>query len=182
MSTTTPTVTISSDIARRFLLGRQGLWPGRRWHGRTGTLGAVRDLGSVQMDPLTVVARSHDLVLWNCVAGYRPEMLQHHLYVDRAFFDYGGVLRIQPVEKLPHWRLHMAVAVMTRSITPHSSATIRTCSMPCAQSSSGKLRSQAGRSRSWSKQGCLPRGRDRRPERAVTAASLSSTRWPTNCG
>ncbi len=107
MSTPSPTITVSADIARRFLLGRQGLWPRRRWRGKTGTLGAVRELGSVQMDPLTIVARSHDLVLWSRVADYRPRYLDDLLYVDRSLFDYGGVLRIQPVEELPHWRLHM---------------------------------------------------------------------------
>lgn len=107
MSANGPTITISSDVARRFLLGHQGLWPRRRWRGRDGTLEAVRHIGAVQMDPLTIVARSHDLVLWSRVAGYRPAMLQHHLYADRTLFDYGGVLRIQSIEELPHWRLHM---------------------------------------------------------------------------
>lgn len=26
-------ITISREIARRFILGKQGLWPGRRWQG-----------------------------------------------------------------------------------------------------------------------------------------------------
>lgn len=107
MSAPNPTITISAAVARRFLLERQGLWPKRRWRGSSGTLSAVRELGSVQMDPLTIVARSHDLVLWSRIVGYRPRHLDDLLYVDRSLFDYGGVLRIQPVEELPHWRLHM---------------------------------------------------------------------------
>ena len=102
-----PTMTIPADIARRFLLGRQGLWPSRHWRGRSGALAAVRALGSVQMDPVTLVACNHDLVLWGRVIDYRPANLHNLLYVDRALFDYGGVLRIQPIEELPHWRLHM---------------------------------------------------------------------------
>lgn len=102
-----PSMTISPDVARRFLLGRVGLWPGRRWQGKSGTLAAVRELGWVQMDPVTIVARSHDLVLWSRVTDYQPEDLQSLLYEDRLLFDYGGVLRIQPIEELPHWRLHM---------------------------------------------------------------------------
>ena len=100
-------MTISPDVARRFLLGHEGLWPGRRWQGKSGTLTAVRELGWVQMDPVTIVARSHDLVLWSRVTDYRPDDLQSLLYEDRLLFDYGGVLRIQPIEELPHWRLHM---------------------------------------------------------------------------
>lgn len=107
MSSTVPTITIPAGVARRFLLGRQGLWPGQRWRSRAGTIAAVRELGSLQMDPLTIVARSHDLVLWSRVIDYRPEDLQDLLYEDRALFDYGGVLCIQPIEELPHWRLHM---------------------------------------------------------------------------
>jgi hypothetical protein len=30
-------LTINIDTARRFILRKQGLWPGRRWHGITGT-------------------------------------------------------------------------------------------------------------------------------------------------
>lgn len=107
MSSAIPTTTIPAGVARRLLLGRQGLWPSQRWRGKPGTLAAIRELGSVQMDPLTIVARSHDLVLWSRVIDYRPEDLHDLLYLDRALFDYGGLLRIQPIEELPHWRLHM---------------------------------------------------------------------------
>ena len=30
------TLTISKQTARRYLLGRQGLWPGRRWKAKPG--------------------------------------------------------------------------------------------------------------------------------------------------
>lgn len=98
---------ISQEVARRYLLGRQGLWPGRRWAGKDGAAEAVRQLEAVQVDPMTVVARSHDLVLWSRVAGYDPEHLDTLLYRDRAFFDYGGCVHIYPVHELPYWRLHM---------------------------------------------------------------------------
>jgi len=100
-------MTISAQVARRYLLGRQGLWPGRRWSVKEGAVEAVRDLESVQMDPMTVVARSHDLVLWSRVEGYEPRFLQELLYVDRRFFDYGGHLDIYPIDELPYWRFHM---------------------------------------------------------------------------
>ena len=35
-------LTINIDIARRFILGKQGLWPGRRWRGIQGTEQAMR--------------------------------------------------------------------------------------------------------------------------------------------
>jgi uncharacterized protein YcaQ len=100
-------VEISRQTARRFLLGRSGLWPGRRWSGKDGAASAVRTLGGVQIDPINVVGRSHDLVLQARVQGYRPQDLEELAYVDRRFFDYGLLLFLHPMEDLPYWRLHM---------------------------------------------------------------------------
>ncbi len=98
---------ISKVTARRFVLGRQGLWPGRRWSGKEGTAEAIRVAEAVQMDPLTVVARSHDIALWGRVHDYQPSHLDQLLYKDRAFFDYGGGLFIYPMSELPYWRVPM---------------------------------------------------------------------------
>ncbi len=101
-------LTLPREVVRRYLLGKQGLWPGRRWRGQQGAAAALRTLGSVQMDPVSIVARSHDLVLWSRVVGYAPDQLDRLLYDDRAFFDYGGHLDIYPIDELPYWRPHMA--------------------------------------------------------------------------
>lgn len=101
------TITISKSTVRRFVLGRQGLWPGRRWEGLEGTAEALYALEEVQMDPLNIVARSHEIVLWSRVSGYRPAYLDQLLYERHQFFDYGGCLCIYPMTELPYWRLHM---------------------------------------------------------------------------
>jgi hypothetical protein len=98
---------ISQTTARRFVLGRQGLWPGRRWAGPAGTAEALRAAEAVQLDPLNVVARSHDIALWGRVLDYRPEHLDGATYGERAFFDYGGNLHVYPMAELPFWRLPM---------------------------------------------------------------------------
>ncbi|GAP15978.1 uncharacterized protein conserved in bacteria [Longilinea arvoryzae] len=92
---------------RRFILGRQGLWPGRRWQGLAGTGEAVRAIEALQLDPLNVVARSHDINLFCRVLDYRPEYLEQHAYAQRAFFDYGGALFLYPMQELPYWQPHM---------------------------------------------------------------------------
>ncbi|MDE3229574.1 MAG: winged helix DNA-binding domain-containing protein, partial [Chloroflexota bacterium] len=92
---------------RRFILGRQGLWPGRRWAGEVGVAEAIHACEAVQMDPLNVVARSHDLALMARVADYAPAMLDRALYDHRDFFDYGGSLFVYPMRELPYWRLVM---------------------------------------------------------------------------
>lgn len=98
---------LSRETARRYLLGVQGLWPGRRWFGKEGAVLAIRAVGGVQIDPLNVAGRNHDLVLQSRVIDYQPEQLDALLYSDRAFFDYGGLLFIYPMEERPYWRLHM---------------------------------------------------------------------------
>ncbi|MYE11161.1 MAG: winged helix-turn-helix domain-containing protein [Gammaproteobacteria bacterium] len=99
---------VSVRTVRRFILGCQGLWPGRRSAGRPGTRQALHQSGLVQVDPLNVVARSHDLALHARVWDYRPEHLDHVLYTSREFFDYGGTLYVLPMGELPYWRVHMA--------------------------------------------------------------------------
>lgn len=98
---------ISKQTARRFVLGKQGLWPGRRWKGKKGTAQAIRACEAVQLDPLNVIARSQDLVLHSRVLDYKPEYLHQVAYEDREFFDYGGWLAMYPMSDLPYYRFHM---------------------------------------------------------------------------
>jgi len=98
------TLNLPKGLLRRYILGSQGLWPGRRWSGKDGTDRALREAELIQVDPLNVVARSHDLALLSRVTGYRPERLDELLYHDRRFFDYGGAVFICPMEELPAWR------------------------------------------------------------------------------
>ncbi|MGH2502566.1 MAG: winged helix-turn-helix domain-containing protein [Ktedonobacterales bacterium] len=107
MSQRPPAVSVSRQTTRRFILGRQGLWPGRRWAGEAGVAEALRACEAVQMDPLNVVARSHDLALMARVTDYAPAMLDRALYDRREFFDYGGGLFIYPMAELPYWRTPM---------------------------------------------------------------------------
>ena len=97
----------SVETARRFVLGRQGLWPGRRWEGRRGVKQALQYIDSVQVDSLDVVGHSHDLALWGRIVGYKVEDLQDALYRKRTLFEWGGNLRIRPIEELPYLRVVM---------------------------------------------------------------------------
>jgi uncharacterized protein YcaQ len=100
-------ITISQQTARRFVLGKQGLWPGRRWKGKQGTAQAIRACEAVQLDPLNIFARSQDIVLHSRVLDYKPEYLYQVAYKDREFFDYGGWLAMYPMSNLPYFRVHM---------------------------------------------------------------------------
>ncbi|HQV95202.1 MAG TPA: crosslink repair DNA glycosylase YcaQ family protein [Anaerolineales bacterium] len=100
-------IIISQLTARRFVLGKQGLWPGRRWKGRNGTAQAINTCEAVQLDPLIVIARSQDITLHSRVLDYKPDHLYDVAYKQRKFFDYGGWLAMYPMRDLPYWRTHM---------------------------------------------------------------------------
>jgi uncharacterized protein YcaQ len=100
-------LTIDIDIARRFILGKQGLWPGRRWRGIKGTEQAMRAIEYLQLDPLQIVARNHDIMLHSRVLDYTPGMWEKVTYERRKFFDWGGWLAVRPMDELPHWRVVM---------------------------------------------------------------------------
>ena len=100
-------LTINIDIARRFILGKQGLWPGRRWRGTEGTIAAMRAGEYLQLDPLQIIARSHDIQLHSRVLDYAPGLWEEVTYQQRQFFDWGGWLATRPMDELPHWRVIM---------------------------------------------------------------------------
>ena len=100
-------ISISHRTARRFIIGQQALWPGRRFKGKEGVTAALRQMEALQLDPLNVIARSQDIALWGRVLEYLPEHLYQTAYDERLFFDYGGSLYMYPMPELPYWRLHM---------------------------------------------------------------------------
>jgi uncharacterized protein len=101
------TLNIDLDIARRFILGKQGLWPGRRWRGLKGTEQALRAMEYVQLDPLQIIARSQDITLHSRVLDYTPGLWEEVTYRRRKFFDWGDWLALRPMDELPHWRVVM---------------------------------------------------------------------------
>jgi uncharacterized protein YcaQ len=100
-------LTINIDIARRFILGKQGLWPGRRWQGIQGTEQAMRAMEYLQLDPLQIITRSQDIQLHSRVLDYAPGLWDDLAYRQRKFFDWGGWLAVRPMDELPHWRVVM---------------------------------------------------------------------------
>jgi uncharacterized protein YcaQ len=100
-------LTLDLSTARRFILGKQGLWPGRRFRSLKGTEAAIRAMTYLQLDPLQIIARSQDIALHSRVLEYKPEMWEDVTYKQRKFFDWGGWLALRPMDDLPHWRVVM---------------------------------------------------------------------------
>ena len=99
--------TIDIQTARRYILGKQGLWPGRRWRGVAGAEQAMRAMEYLQLDPLQIIARSQDIALHSRVLDYTPGLWEDLAYGQRAFFDWGGWLAVRPMDELPYWRVAM---------------------------------------------------------------------------
>src|SRR5262245_26252792 len=100
-------LTITIDTARRFILGKQGLWPGRRLRGAAGAEQAMRAMEYLQLDPLQIIARSQDITLYSRVLDYTPGLWEELAYEQRKFFDWGGWLAVRPMDELPYWRVIM---------------------------------------------------------------------------
>jgi uncharacterized protein YcaQ len=100
-------LTIDIETARRFILGKQGLWPGRRWRGIRGTEQAMRAIEYLQLDPLQIIARNHDITLHSRVLDYTSGLWERLTYEKRKFFDWGGWLAVRPMDELPYWRVVM---------------------------------------------------------------------------
>ncbi len=101
------TIEISALTARRYVMGRSGLWPGRRWQGLDGAASAMRAMEDLQLDPLVVVARAHDLMLHSRVVDAAIDDWAILTYERREFFEWGGWLAVRPMEDLPYFRVLM---------------------------------------------------------------------------
>src|SRR5918994_1340076 len=99
---------ISALTARRYVMGRGGLWPGRRWRGIPGTRTAMRAMEDLQLDPLVVVARAHDLMLHSRVAGYTIDDWATLTYQRRGVFEWGGRAPRRPKGQRPRPTLPVA--------------------------------------------------------------------------
>jgi uncharacterized protein len=100
--------TISRTSARRLAISRQHLAGKPPKPTREAIMEIVRDLGCLQLDPISAVARSHLLVLWSRLGVYKPADLEHLVYGDRQLFEYWAhVASIVLTEDYPvhHWRM-----------------------------------------------------------------------------
>lgn len=71
-------------------------------------LATIRALGCVQIDTISVVARSHETVLWSRLGPYDPALLAELHYPDGALFEYWAhAAALVPIETFPFYRRAM---------------------------------------------------------------------------
>lgn len=100
--------TISLQTARRLFIQRQRLNDLNPANDDAGILDVIRDLGCLQLDPISAVARSHQLVVRSRVGNYDLAALDQLLWADRSLFEYWAhQASIVLTEDYPIHQLHM---------------------------------------------------------------------------
>ena len=115
-----PTVNVSQEVARRFLVLRHLLAPPRSLPAESESVMRVLErLGSLQFDPIDVAGRNHDLVLLARIAGYRRDWTEDLLYRERRLYEsYNKGLSILPTAEMPWYRI-----TWDRNLARHSETT-----------------------------------------------------------
>jgi len=81
--------TLDPALVRRLAVSRQRLTgPAPAAPGPGDIMSVAADLGSLQLDPISVVARSHLLVLWSRLGHYDPADVEDLLWRERRLFEY----------------------------------------------------------------------------------------------
>ena len=80
--------TLTPTQARRLAITRQRLAGERATPDTRGIMDVMRDLGCLQIDPISAVARSPLLVLWSRLGAYDPAHLDALLWRERKLFEY----------------------------------------------------------------------------------------------
>ena len=96
---------ISRRAARRLAIDAQLLGAERHGPDRRGILATVEQLLWLQLDPTSVVARSHLLVLWSRLGRYDPADVARLIYRDQRLFEWRAF--VYPTRHLPFYRLAM---------------------------------------------------------------------------
>ncbi|MEU1182653.1 crosslink repair DNA glycosylase YcaQ family protein [Streptomyces sp. NPDC005820] len=102
MTTPRPATELSADEARRIALRAQGFLgsPDRK----AGVRGILRHLGAVQLDTISVLARSHELIPYARLGRVGRTTVEDAYWKDAHAFEYWShAACILPIEEWPHF-------------------------------------------------------------------------------
>jgi uncharacterized protein YcaQ len=101
-------LTLTPAAARALHLAAQGmLQPRRRKAVKDDVMEAIRRMGMLQIDTISVVARSPYLVLWSRLGDYDPAWLEQHLAEGRLFEYWAHEACFVPIEDYGLYRHRM---------------------------------------------------------------------------
>ncbi|MFX1300149.1 MAG: DNA glycosylase AlkZ-like family protein, partial [Promethearchaeota archaeon] len=93
---------ISITDARRLVISSQHLADPKIAADKEGILQIIRDLGCVQIDPINIVAPSHQIVLWSRLGQYNIADLNQLMWEEHQLFeDWGHCTSIVPTTDYP---------------------------------------------------------------------------------
>jgi uncharacterized protein YcaQ len=96
-------IRLSLKTARKLAVVKQGLHRRPSTAGKQTLLEAIRRIGLLQLDTISVVARSHYLVMLSRAGLYDPAVLDALLYPDRRLFEqWAHAACLIPVEDYPY--------------------------------------------------------------------------------
>jgi len=96
---------ISNSQARNLAIYYAGLARSPNGPCNPGSLlPVIESLGYVQLDPLSVIARAHDHILWSRNNLYRPPMLDQLLQDGKIFEHFSHDACVLPMQTLPYWK------------------------------------------------------------------------------
>ncbi|MEE9335395.1 MAG: crosslink repair DNA glycosylase YcaQ family protein [Granulosicoccaceae bacterium] len=97
---------ISNQTARWLWLHSQGLSAAPTGQCDAATAGSIiTELGLLQQDPIRVVARAHDHILWSRRTQYRPNHLDTLMHKHRGVFEhFSHDACLLPIQILPYWQ------------------------------------------------------------------------------
>ncbi|HET6231923.1 MAG TPA: crosslink repair DNA glycosylase YcaQ family protein [Longimicrobiaceae bacterium] len=111
MSAGKPAVSLTAAAARELLVAAQGLdRRPRRKAKKADVLACIRRMGTLQIDTISVVARSPYLVLWSRLGAYPPRWLDELLAEGKLFEYWAHEACFLPIEDYPLFRHRMAQA------------------------------------------------------------------------
>jgi len=100
-------VTITPDEIRRMTLRAQGFLGATRWNrSRTGVAAMLRRVGAVQLDTISVLARSHELVAYARLGPVSRQQVEHaywHASKPAAFEYWAHAACVLPIEQWPYF-------------------------------------------------------------------------------
>ncbi len=92
------------SVLRAAFTTRQGLDDAPRW---SSVQKAIQQIAAVQIDTISVVARSHHLTLRNRVKNYHPDHIWDALRNRQVFEHFAHACCFVPIEEYPYYRYRM---------------------------------------------------------------------------
>ena len=99
---------LSITAARNVHLAAQGLLnPPKQRADKDAVLKTIQNMGVLQIDTISVVARSPYLVLWSRLGDYQSEWLEQHLEEGKLFEYWSHEACFLPIESFGRYRHQM---------------------------------------------------------------------------